>query len=141
MNRSASNASISASWSSRTTTTPGRRGGGVVSLGTSSMGSSSATSTIVRHRARKGESPVSSPGMSALARIIDANANRAREALRVMEDAARFGLDDASLVEGLKAIRHALMAALHDLPIDRAALLAARDTEHDIGRDIKTQTE
>ena len=30
-------------------------------------------------------------------RLIDANANRAREALRVMEDAARFLLDDAEL--------------------------------------------
>ena len=34
----------------------------------------------------------------ALARIIDANANRAREALRVLEDYARFSLDDAPIL-------------------------------------------
>lgn len=41
-------------------------------------------------------------------RIIDANLNRAREALRVMEEFARFGLDDATLSGAAKAIRHAL---------------------------------
>ena len=40
------------------------------------------------------------------ARILDASANRAREALRVMEDAARFLLDDRSLTEQLKVLRH-----------------------------------
>ena len=45
-------------------------------------------------------------------RIMDASANRAREAMRVMEDAARFLLDDAELAGELKAMRHALREAL-----------------------------
>lgn len=70
-------------------------------------------------------------------RILDANANRAREALRVMEEAARFVLDDAELVEGLKRLRHDLAAAL--API--AGLEANRDTPGDVGTSIKTESE
>ena len=45
-------------------------------------------------------------------RILDANFNRAREALRVMEDFARFELDDALLTEACKTLRHALAEAV-----------------------------
>src|SRR5262245_61692060 len=55
-------------------------------------------------------------GMQSVARIIDANANRAREALRVMEDAARFALNDGPLTARLKSLRHDLRAALDRLP-------------------------
>ncbi|MFH5804188.1 hypothetical protein ACG2DA_09050, partial [Alienimonas sp. DA493] len=51
-------------------------------------------------------------------RLLDAAENRAREGLRVLEDHARFVLDDAGLTGELKAIRHALAAAL---PAGRAA--------------------
>src|SRR6059058_6219844 len=44
-------------------------------------------------------------------RLLDANANRAREALRVVEDYARFVLDDAGLSEELKGLRHELATA------------------------------
>ncbi|MGB2986136.1 MAG: thiamine phosphate synthase [Phycisphaerae bacterium] len=47
-------------------------------------------------------------------RIIDANLNRAREALRVMEEYARLGLDDASLSAAIKETRHALAKAVAD---------------------------
>ena len=67
--------------------------------------------------------PIPSP---ILARMIDANANRAREALRVLEDYARFGLDDKDLSHELKNIRHLLTEALQQLSIDDANL--ARDT-------------
>lgn len=53
--------------------------------------------------------------MSAAARILDANLNRAREALRVMEDIARFALNDAALSGELKAIRHDLREAVETL--------------------------
>lgn len=79
--------------------------------------------------------------MNPLIRIIDANANRAREALRVMEDAARFGLNDAAVTAQLKALRHDLREALAALPIDRSQLLAGRDTEGDVGVPIKTRAE
>ncbi len=79
--------------------------------------------------------------MNALHRIIDANANRAREALRVMEDAARFGLDQAGLSESIKRLRHGLRNALSQPALDPGLLLAARDVEGDIGRELKTETE
>ncbi|MEM6332228.1 MAG: thiamine phosphate synthase [Planctomycetota bacterium] len=68
------------------------------------------------------------------ARLIDANLNRAREALRVMEDAARFSLDHPALAADLKAARHALAAAATLL--NQADLIAARDTPGDLGTAI-----
>lgn len=72
-------------------------------------------------------------------RIIDANANRAREALRVIEDYTRFVLDDAAVAEALKSARHSLRAATE--PLGAGALLRARDIVSDVGRDLKTATE
>src|SRR6186997_2029720 len=77
--------------------------------------------------------------MSSHARIIDANANRAREALRVMEDAARFALNDSKLTEQLKSLRHDLRAALDLLP--PGILEANRDTPGDVGTTISTSAE
>jgi thiamine-phosphate pyrophosphorylase len=76
-----------------------------------------------------------------LARIIDANYNRAREALRVMEDAARFALNDADITSELKGLRHDLQEAISQLPLDRAALIASRDTAADVGVPIKAGAE
>jgi thiamine-phosphate pyrophosphorylase len=68
----------------------------------------------------------------AVLRLIDANANRASEGLRVLEDFARFVLCSARLSQECKQLRHALRAAL--TPVDgAAALLRARDTESDVG--------
>jgi thiamine-phosphate pyrophosphorylase len=72
-------------------------------------------------------------------RILDAAANRAREALRVVEDYCRLVLDDAFLSRELKGLRHDLTEALAGLPI--STLLQARDTLHDVGRDITTAGE
>lgn len=74
-----------------------------------------------------------------VARIIDANANRAREAMRVMEDAARFALDDSSLSEDLKSLRHDLRAALDRLP--DGWIEANRDTPGDVGTTITAEAE
>ena len=74
-------------------------------------------------------------------RIIDANANRAREALRVMEDVARFVLDDASVTESLKRVRHELAEALDALPGGESLRLAHRDTQGDVGTIIETKAE
>ncbi len=71
--------------------------------------------------------------MDPLLRIVDVNANRAREALRVLEDLARFLLSRQDLCAGLKAVRHDLQAALAALPADALALLAWRDTQGDVG--------
>lgn len=72
-------------------------------------------------------------------RVIDAAANRAREGLRVVEDYARFILDDGRLVELLKTCRHDLTASLQT--IDQRKLLTARDTEQDVGTRITTASE
>jgi thiamine-phosphate pyrophosphorylase len=64
-------------------------------------------------------------------RIIDANANRASEGARVLEDAARLGMGDAALAARCKALRHGLRAALSG--IDGLELLVSRDTPRDVG--------
>ncbi len=77
--------------------------------------------------------------MSSIARMLDANFNRAREALRVMEDAARFALDDGELAGALKTLRHDLRAALAILP--DGWLEANRDTPGDVGTANSTEAE
>lgn len=79
--------------------------------------------------------------MDTAARILDASFNRAREALRTMEDAARFGLDHADLAGQLKALRHELRVLVERLPLDRGRLVAGRDVEGDVGTGIATLTE
>ncbi len=71
-------------------------------------------------------------------RLIDANANRAREALRVLEDYARFVLSDEPLSRQIKTLRHELTAVLR-IPLSEA--IVHRDTPGDVGTGIKTPTE
>src|SRR5260370_982451 len=73
------------------------------------------------------------------ARILDACANRAREALRVVEDYVRFVLDDAFLCRELKVLRHDLTEALSS--VDPLPLLEARETIGDVGATIGTDAE
>ena len=72
-------------------------------------------------------------------RILDVNLNRAREALRVIEDHARFALDDADAAARAKTLRHDLRR-LREL-LGPPELLAARAIESDVGRDAKTPAE
>ena len=82
-----------------------------------------------------------SPGAEEVdtARILDVGANRAREALRVVEDYCRFVLDDACLTAEWKGLRHRLREALGSLPA--SALLTARDTLGDVGTTVSTAAE
>jgi thiamine-phosphate pyrophosphorylase len=73
------------------------------------------------------------------ARLLDASANRAREALRVIEDYCRFVLDDAFLSGELKRLRHDLTEALLVLP--GGHLLEARETLRDVGTGLSTVQE
>lgn len=73
------------------------------------------------------------------ARILDVNFNRAREALRVLDDYARFVLGDAFLTKLVKDMRHALAAASDSLP--PGLLLSARETQHDIGTSLSAAGE
>ncbi|MCI0738608.1 MAG: thiamine phosphate synthase [Gemmataceae bacterium] len=74
-----------------------------------------------------------------LARLLDAAANRAREALRVLEDHTRFTLNDAYLSRQLKEMRHRLADALQTLPAE--LLLSARNTPGDVGVALATPQE
>lgn len=87
---------------------------------------------------------------SAVWRVIDANLNRCREGLRVLEDFARFARNDAKLSEELKTLRHELVAAESllarqgvsanpDKPQPASSqLLSHRDTVEDVGTTITT---
>ncbi len=78
-------------------------------------------------------------------RILDANANRACEALRVAEDYARFALDWAALTVELKGLRHEVRGAFAELSKVAARAergngppyfmphLRARNAEEDVG--------
>lgn len=71
-------------------------------------------------------------------RLVDANLNRAREGLRLLEDVARFTLNDGSLSRKLKDIRHHLAQA--SAPMN-SALVTARDSEHDVGAETRPSTD
>jgi len=63
-------------------------------------------------------------------RILDANFNRAGEGLRVLEDAARFALNDAALGSALRRIRHELLDTGAGF---QRELVGARDSSADVG--------
>jgi len=74
-----------------------------------------------------------------LLRVVDAASNRGREGLRVVEDYARFVLDDRHLTEQLKQLRHQMASLISRIPMsDR---LAARETQADVGTDVATASE
>jgi len=89
-----------------------------------------------------GDSPSSlgsvNPSAGPILRLIDANANRAREALRVLEDYARFILNHDGLSGEIKHLRHEMTAAL--APVLPEAIVH-RDTPGDVGTNIKTPAE
>jgi thiamine-phosphate pyrophosphorylase len=76
---------------------------------------------------------------TAVWRILDAAANRAGEGLRVIEDYARFALDDRFLTAQCKSLRHELTAALAVFPL--ALRHAARETRGDVGTHVSLASE
>jgi thiamine-phosphate pyrophosphorylase len=72
-------------------------------------------------------------------RVVDANLNRARESLRVLDDYCRFVLNDRVLTEHVKGLRHDLAAATARLPA--RVLLAGRDTPGDVGTSVTSGAE
>jgi len=74
-------------------------------------------------------------------RIVDANLNRAREGLRVLEDVARFHLNNAEVSSRVKNARHELRECVRLAGWSEFALQSARDTPGDVGVSIKTQSE
>ena len=72
-------------------------------------------------------------------RVIDASANRACEALRVIEDFVRFVRNDPFLTETLKTLRHRMVQNV--LTFSLPQRLAYRETLADVGTRISTKTE
>ncbi len=77
---------------------------------------------------------------NSVARIMDANLNRAGEALRTLEEYARFILESPALSARCKAVRHGL-AELAAGPSRGEAPLFSRDIDGDVGAGIKTPAE
>ncbi len=67
-------------------------------------------------------------------RVIDANANRLTEGLRVCEDIARFILSDGGSVRRFKALRHKAFIAAECLGADKRLIVSFRDSESDVGK-------
>ena len=72
-------------------------------------------------------------------RILDASINRANEGLRVVEDFVRMSLNDVHLTSRLKELRHGVTQATSAL--DQQMLIAARDTQSDVGTGVQTKSE
>ena len=72
--------------------------------------------------------------MSAIQRVLDANINRAAEGMRVLEDIARFVLDDEILCSSIKRCRHDLRSAT-------SKCHGSRDTAGDVGTRVSLETE
>ena len=70
----------------------------------------------------------------ALLRVLDANANRALEGVRVCEEIVRFHLQSSREFRQLRALRHAIAHAIRQLPLSPAELVQARESRRDIGR-------
>ena len=67
-------------------------------------------------------------------RIIDANLNRASEGLRVLDDIARFVLDDSGLSRQLRSLRHEISSSSRGVTVE---LLKHRDSGDDVGAEAE----
>ncbi len=71
--------------------------------------------------------------MGAIHRVLDANINRAAEGMRVLEDIARFVLNNKGLCESIKNCRHELRT--------HTPKTTSRDTKNDVGTTVSTLQE
>ena len=77
--------------------------------------------------------------MREIYRILDANFNRAREAIRVAEDCGRFALNDPAITAMAKGLRSDLKEIFCSMPSE--LMITSRDTAGDIGTEITSPTE
>jgi thiamine-phosphate pyrophosphorylase len=77
--------------------------------------------------------------MREIYRILDANFNRAREAIRVAEDCGRFAFNDPAVTAMAKNLRNDLREVLRFMPAQE--FIAGRDTPGDIGTEITSPGE
>ena len=67
-------------------------------------------------------------------RLVDANANRALEGLRVSEEIVRFHYAAPRAFRRVRALRHAVAHAIRTLPVGSMELVRARASGPDVGR-------
>ena len=67
-------------------------------------------------------------------RLFDANANRCREGLRVLEDSARFVMNKPVLYKKLRSLRHSVDKLTRNIYPE---MLSVRDSITDSGRSMK----
>ncbi|MCL2766883.1 MAG: hypothetical protein FWD21_04295 [Peptococcaceae bacterium] len=79
--------------------------------------------------------------MREIYRVLDANINRLREGLRVLEEVSRFILNDRDMTARLKNLRHQATAAANSLPEGFMELIGARESTTDVGADSWTAAE
>jgi thiamine-phosphate pyrophosphorylase len=79
------------------------------------------------------------PEHRATYRILDANANRAAEGLRTLEEIARFAMNHRPLAQRFKQLRHDVQSQVDRL--DQSQLLASRDAQGDCGLENSTPQE
>ncbi len=77
--------------------------------------------------------------MREIHRILDANFNRAREAVRVAEDCGRYALNDPAITAMAKNLRHDLREVLTAMPVKE--MVFGRDVAGDIGTEITSPGE
>lgn len=75
----------------------------------------------------------------AAGRILDVNANRVRESLRILDDYCRFVLEDEFLTREVKSLRHEFVNVVQAFP--ERMLLASRETRRDVGTEIALDSE
>jgi thiamine-phosphate pyrophosphorylase len=80
-----------------------------------------------------------STGEMDVARVMDANFNRAREAARALEDYCRFIRNDRFLTAQIKDLRHNLAEIFMRIP--PGLLLTARETLQDVGTTVTALSE
>ena len=81
---------------------------------------------------------MSDTDLAVVMRILDANANRCAEGLRVVEEIARFSMQDGTLTASLKGVRHEARRGVEALA---KGALRHRDSVGDVARGSATASE
>lgn len=85
--------------------------------------------------------PDPEPTSGRIPALLDANLNRCREGLRVLDDYCRFIIRCEQLTEQIKELRHGLVAAENLLHQTLPDLISYRDVNADAGTQITTASE
>ena len=68
-------------------------------------------------------------------RVIDANVNRCKEGLRVVEDIFRYVIEDDDLRKQTRRIRHSIDRVIKSADL-RIRLITSRDSKSDLGKEV-----